>query len=127
MLAVYLLVEIVGVHYLTAVIFGLLIAIVGGYALNRRFTYPETRVRWNAGCARSLVVGVVVFCVIVGLTYAFVEYLSMQYLFARSVVAILGGALSFLLDARFTYHVPLLEPHPMPAHPLLNKSHSRPH
>lgn len=94
-------------HYLTSVAVGFLVATVINYLGNREWTFKGTAIKATVGYGRFLMISLGAFIVVLFLMYLAVDILQIYYLLARVMVAIIVGLLGFLLDAKFSFGMPI--------------------
>ena len=94
--------EFFGVYYLVSVGFSYTVSTTINYFINWKWGFKETK--------RHVAVGYVLFLAfgIIGL-WIFVDIAGLHYSLSRIIVAIIEGAILFVLNSTFTFRIPLME------------------
>ena len=94
--------EMLHFYYLISCTIGFLLANILAFFCNRAWTF-HSHVGFSRGSLLAIFVAIITLVSILILMYIFVEFLGIHYLFSRIIVALLAGALSFVLDSRITF------------------------
>jgi len=106
LLFVWVLVE-SGLYYLWAVAIAFFLASILSYVGNRTWTFDGVvSTSPLGGYMRAFVVAIAVLCFIEIMMWLAVEYLGLNYLVARALIAIIAGLCGYVLDAAFSFGVP---------------------
>lgn len=104
-----LLAEFFGIHYLFSVSFAYVVSTTINYFINRHWGFRGTKRHVVSGYLLFLSFGLLGLFLTVSLMWLFVDFIGWHYSFSRIVVAIIEGAILFILNSIYTFKVPLME------------------
>jgi putative flippase GtrA len=101
--------EIVGFYYLFSVGISYVTSTTVNYFINRKWGFKGTKRHVVVGYVLFLCFGIFGLFLTLSLMWLFVDLIGLHYSLSRIVVAIIEGAILFILNSIFTFKVPLME------------------
>ena len=107
MVLLWLFVEAAGLNYLLGALIAIEITIVLSYVLNNTWTFRRIqntgRLEYLSGLAKTNVVRGTAIPIQLAVLFAFVEWVSLPYLYANAIAIGISGLYRFVLDLRWTW------------------------
>ncbi|MBS3076722.1 GtrA family protein [Candidatus Pacearchaeota archaeon] len=101
--------EFFGVYYLVSVGFSYTVSTTINYFINWKWGFKETKRHVAVGYVLFLAFGIIGFFFTISLMWIFVDIAGLHYSLSRIIVAIIEGAILFVLNSTFTFRIPLME------------------
>lgn len=99
----YVLVSLLGVHYLLAMLVSLVVANGSGFLLNRRFTFAGSAHNFWRELLRYFMVNMGAFALNFALMAFLVSGLKVPYLWANALLGVVFASVNFLLHSNWSF------------------------
>jgi putative flippase GtrA len=105
LLLLFVLTELLDVHYLGSAAISFLIAISCNYALSRKYIFAETKRSHSLGYVNFLLIAGIGLCFVTGSMFVLVNWVGLNYLFSRVMVAGITGIWNYLMNLFVNFKV----------------------
>jgi putative flippase GtrA len=99
--------KLLGWDYIVATIFAFLIAVSGEYFFDRRWTYPETKIKAREGYMKYMHAACIGLVAIAIFMWIGVDVLQFEEVRTRILIGLIVGIWNYVWNKRFTFNIPL--------------------